>query len=274
MHTVSFIVPCYNLRDFLPETLNSIISQSFCDWECIVVDDGSSDDSASIADAYASRDCRIRVIKQHNGGVVTARNNGVLASTGRYLVFLDADDVIMPGFLSEAVPILDARPEVKLVYGPAEQFGKGVKTALMPMSEFSMEAMLGHNCIYVTALFRKADFLRAGGFREEMSAGLEDWDLWLSVLEDGGEVVCLEHPVFRYRVRKNSRNRGISNETLSRLRRSIWERHKDLYAKYFFDPRESMEYSRSQYYVKKYSSFPGVWLYLKISALFGCKRHG
>ena len=268
MPCVSIIVSCHNFADYLGEALDSILAQSFQDWECIVVDDGSSDGSASIAEAYSTKDKRIRVIVQKNGGVCIARNNGVAASSGQLLLFLDGDDQIMPDFLSMAVPIIQTRPEVKLVYGPAIQFGQGIKTSVLPLPEFSMDTMVGQNCIYITALFRRSDFDRVGGFRREMNAGLEDWDFWLSVLEDGGKVFAMEKPVFRYRFRNGSRNRVISDESLAYLRRQVWERHKPLYSQYFFDLRDSVEYKRLQYYVRKYSSFPTVRLYLIITSFF------
>ena len=100
---LSIIVPCYNLGQYLPEALDSILHQSFRDWECILVNDGSTDDTAAIAARYQAADARFIPLNLENCGVVRARNEGVKASSGKYLLFLDADDRLCPGYLEKAV---------------------------------------------------------------------------------------------------------------------------------------------------------------------------
>lgn len=96
--TLSIIVPVYNVQPFLPASLDSIASQTFTDWECILVDDGSTDFSGMICDSYARRDPRFTVIHQKNAGVSTARNNGIEAAAGKYLTFVDPDDWLSENF--------------------------------------------------------------------------------------------------------------------------------------------------------------------------------
>ena len=201
------------------------------------------------------------------GGVSRARNRGVAESNGKYLLFLDADDILLPDYMAKAVGILDKHPEVNVVSGQAQQFGEGVKTMVMPLPSFSMEQLIAQNCIYVTSFVRREVFDRADGFRETMSLGFEDWDFWLSALHESREAVILDEVVFRYRMRKNSRNRNFSIEDYRQMRRLIWERHKDMYARYFFDPTLSGEYAKVNYYRNKYSRFPGVRLYCFITGL-------
>lgn len=90
----SIIVPCFNVAEWVPETLDSVISQKCRDWECLCVDDGSSDGTGHVLDEYAARDARITVIHQHNGGVGSARNAALDVAHGEYVVFLDGDDVL------------------------------------------------------------------------------------------------------------------------------------------------------------------------------------
>lgn len=265
---VSVIVPCYNLGSYLGEALDSVLAQTFPDWECIVVDDGSTDQTAAVAARYAEKDARFRVLSLKNGGVARARNEGVAVSRGSFLLFLDADDQLMPWCLAESVPVLEGNPAVKAVCGKAESFGKGIRTAELERLPFSMEAMLAYNCIYVCALLRRSDFDRAGGFCPAFTDGLEDWDFWLGILEEGGEVATPDRVMFRYRIRRKSRNRQISDDALKGIRRLIWERHKGLYAKYFMDPTETMEYKRVLYHCEKYSRFPGIRLYKGLARLF------
>lgn len=95
----SIIIPCYNVAAFLHECLESVLTQSFMDWEAVCVDDGSTDDTGHILDEYAAKDARIRVVHQENGGLSVARNTGLRHATGEYLLFLDSDDVLTPGAL-------------------------------------------------------------------------------------------------------------------------------------------------------------------------------
>lgn len=97
---LSIIVPVYNVEKYLADCIDSIIAQSFCDWEMILVDDGSTDRSGEISDSYAQKDTRIRVLHCQNGGASEARNRGIMEAKGEYVTFLDSDDTIRPGFLA------------------------------------------------------------------------------------------------------------------------------------------------------------------------------
>ena len=108
MALLSIVVPVYNVEDYLRQCLESIIYSSFKDWECVLVDDGSSDKSGAICDEFAEKDQRFRVIHQENGGVSSARNAGIDVATGKWVVFIDADDFISPSFLFNLIaPVLD-----------------------------------------------------------------------------------------------------------------------------------------------------------------------
>ena len=269
---VSVIIPSYNLKQYLGEALQSVKDQTYRNWECIIVDDGSTDGSIELAREWASRDSRFILIEMGGGGVCHARNRGVAAAEGEYIIFLDSDDILMPRCLEMAVDVLDHEHDAVIVYGKAEQFGKGVKTKILDTPPFSMETMLGRNCIYVTAMVRADDFRAAGGFSPDMEDGLEDWDLWLGILEGGGTVRQLDEVFFRYRIRKDSRNKQISDERLSALRRKIWEHHSHLYSHYFLDPRESVEYKRVEYRCNKWERFPGIRIYRFFQKLLKCRK--
>src|SRR5437899_2196138 len=109
MPKVSVVVPCYNAQQYLARTLESVRSQTLHDWECIVVDDGSTDRSAAVVDAYVEDDARVRLLRQPNAGVSRARNAGYAASRpeSEYLLFLDADDVLEARMLETLVGHLD-----------------------------------------------------------------------------------------------------------------------------------------------------------------------
>ncbi len=265
---VSIIVTCYNLSQYLPEALDSVLAQDFGDWECIIVNDGSSDSTSVIADAYVKKDSRFRLLELQNGGVIRARNEGVKASSGEYLLFLDADDILFPYYVGKAAQVLDSRQDVLIVSGPAEPFCEGSKRIGIEIPPFSKDTMLSRNSLHISSMLRRSDFNRTGGFNPDMAAGLEDWDLWLGILEMDGEVQILPEPVLRYRIRRDSRNKRISNDTLKELRRKLWEHHKGLYSKYFLDPVDTMEYRRLEYSYKKLSRMPGVRILNSIKKIF------
>jgi glycosyltransferase involved in cell wall biosynthesis len=118
MPLFSIIIPVYNVSSYLVDALESVLSQSCRDWECVCVNDGSTDDSGEILDSYASRDSRFRVIHQENGGVSAARNAGLALACGELVLFLDADDLLLDDALGILRVFVESHPDVELV-----QFG-------------------------------------------------------------------------------------------------------------------------------------------------------
>lgn len=104
MPRFSIIIPVYNVEPYLRECLDSVLGQTFTDWEAICVNDGSTDGSAAILDDYARRDKRFLIIAQPNGGLSAARNTGLAAATGEYVLFLDSDDWVEPTMLKQLAP--------------------------------------------------------------------------------------------------------------------------------------------------------------------------
>lgn len=111
----TFVIPIYNLATYISACLDSVREQTYADWEAVCINDGSSDDSQRILDAYARRDSRIRVFNQINSGEGAARNMGLRVATGNWVIFLDGDDVFAPNALMRIVEIHNAYPDVKLI---------------------------------------------------------------------------------------------------------------------------------------------------------------
>ncbi len=262
MPKVSVVIPSYNLGRYLPETLSSVAAQTFTDWECLVVDNASTDGSMEVVTDFCARDSRfVPVVFPENRGVAAARNRGLELAEGEYVLLLDADDLITPGYMAAAVEALDADPSLALVYGRAERFGAETTWDLPP---FSMETMLARNCLYISCFFRRS---QAVPFDPAFRTGFEDWDFWLRFMEqfDTPRVRCLEQLCFLYRTRRRSRNAGVTDEALVDIRRRLWENHKALYAKYFCDPLETVEYRRLERGFRKASRWSLVW---KLRTLF------
>ena len=122
--TLSIIVPCYKQAEYLPETLDSVLKQTFKEWECIIVNDGSPDNASQVAQKYVDLDSRFRLIETENRGVSAARNTGIRASSGKYILPLDGDDLILPEYARLAIEWFELHPETKLVYCEAKKFGE------------------------------------------------------------------------------------------------------------------------------------------------------
>ena len=143
---ISVIIPCYNQGNYLAETLDSVSSQTYPYWECIIVNDGSDDNTEQVAQEYIKKDSRFIYLSQENKGLSAARNYGILNSNGQYILPLDSDDLIAPTYLERAINAFANDSTVKIVYCRAKLFGKQTGEWLLP--KYSLEKMLGVNCIF------------------------------------------------------------------------------------------------------------------------------
>ena len=226
MPKVSVVIPCYNHGDFLVETLDSLQDQTFTDFEIIVVNDGSTD-KATVNLLKSMNRAKTRVVHTANRGVSAARNRGISESVGDYILPLDADDKIGPGYLELAVNLLEARSDVAIVYCERVLFGECEGLDSLP--EYDPRAVLVDNCIYPAALFRKADWDIVGGYSEKMIYGWEDWDFWISLSELNKQVVKISEPLFFYRVRSESRDHSLQFHQKVAMMSVMVLRHKRLY---------------------------------------------
>lgn len=237
---VSIIVPCYNQAQYLSETLQSILDHTYSNWECIIVNDGSPDNTEEIALEWVRKDNRFKYISKENGGVSSARNDGIKQSSGKYILPLDADDLIEKTYLEKAVRILDDHADIGIVYCKASYFGD--KSGNWKIPSHSLKQSLFFNTIFCTALFRRSDFDLTNGYNANMIHGYEDWDFWLYLLELGVRVSKIPENLFFYRIRANSRNSSIDWERLIILYNQIILNHNELYKKHFKDPFIIVDY--------------------------------
>lgn len=228
---VSIIVPCYNQEACLAEALESVLAQNYPHWECIVINDGSTDSSEAIALEYVRRDRRFRYIYQENQGVVASRNNAIAQSVGKYILPLDGDDKIAPDYVGQAIAVLERDDNVKIVYGRVELFGEASGEYIL--QPYSLPTLLVTNCITNSSLFRRSDFNACGGYNPNMAGGWEDWDLWVSLLEHGGTVHRLTTIGNIYRISKFSRTTDAAKKSYA-LREQLWKNHLPLYQQEFF----------------------------------------
>lgn len=145
---ISIIIPIYNVEKYIHETLNCILQQTFENWECILIDDGSKDSSSTICDEYALRDKRIRVIHKPNGGLVSARNAGYDIMTGDWHMYLDGDDWIDTNTCEELVKVIKRYPDVDVIFWKflQELNGKSVKSKMNWACDKEEQLYVGQQC--------------------------------------------------------------------------------------------------------------------------------
>lgn len=231
---VSVIMPCYNDGETLPQTIECLKKQNYPKIELIVIDDGSDDNSTP----EVIRDLRypeVTVLHTNHQGPAHARNEGIRKARGKYILPLDADDLIEPEYIRRAVHILEENPSVGIVYCHADLFGENGGPWELP--DYSLKAMLVDNCIFVTSMFRKKDWEAAGGFCEEFKAGMEDYDFWLSLLERGLEVHQFSEVYFHYRIKPFSRTSAFqkSYQDVQETYVKLYERHKEFFRQHMDD---------------------------------------
>jgi glycosyltransferase involved in cell wall biosynthesis len=201
---VSVVIPCYGQAEYLTEAVESVVGQTFADWEIVIVDDGSRDDTDTVAATLiaAHPDRRIRRLGQANAGLAAARNAGIAASTGQYILPLDADDVLMPEMLAKTVALLDAEPRLAIAYTDQRQFG--AVSRVVRTADWDTDLQRRRNLFAATALFRREVWDAVGGYDPAMRRGYEDWDFWLGAAERGFVGRRIPEPLFGYRIKASS----------------------------------------------------------------------
>jgi hypothetical protein len=204
---VTVLMPAHNAERYLPEAIGSILAQDLDDFELLVVDDASTDDSRRYLESV--HDPRLRVVTNlTNEGVTAARQRGLSLARGEYMASLDADDVALPGRLRHQANFLDAHPDVAVVGAAFEVIdAAGRRLALQspPADWLTIRwKLLFGNCIANSAaMFRRAAAIAVGGYDRRVSIG-EDYDLWVRLVAGGGQVAQLRQPVARWRIHPNS----------------------------------------------------------------------
>ena len=227
--TVSVIIPAYNSGEYLSETLESVIAQTMTDWECIVVDDGSTDNTKMLVESYCAKEPRIIYLHQVNSGVSDARNNGIRQSSGKYICPLDGDDLLEKTYLEKAVRYLETHADTKHVYCYARTFG--AENEVLEFPDFDYQEFLWNNQIFNYAVYRRADYDKTTGYNANMKYGLEDWDFFLSLLKPDDKVFCIKEPLYLYRKRETTRSVTLEDhrkETLVQL----YLNHPDIYGEF------------------------------------------
>ncbi|MBI5696867.1 MAG: glycosyltransferase family 2 protein [Nitrospirae bacterium] len=210
---VSVIITSYNYGRYLAEAVESVVAQTCRDYEIIIVDDGSTDDTPEVADALKARypSHRIKVVTQQNQGLSGARNAGIWEAAGEYIQPLDADDMLAPDYLEVTVKALDEDPGVSFVYTAPYYFGELAcrHKGGGPDREFSLDRLINTNILSICAMFRKGAWEDVGGFKlRGRHTGYYDWEFWLSLAEAGHTGRFIDRPLYMYRRHEGSEVAG------------------------------------------------------------------
>ncbi len=238
--SVSVIIPCYNQAQFLSEALQSVLNQSYGNWECIIINDGSLDNTEEVAAQWLIKDSRFKYIKKANGGLSSARNEGISNARGNYIVTLDSDDKYETTFIEKATFILNNKSEIGVVSSWGIRFFKNKYYDIFKPIGGTIDNFLFFNASIGTAMFRKNCWEECGGYDEEMLNGYEDWEFYIRVAKNGWLTEIIEEPLFYYRQHKSSMRVKALNIYDKEIRSYIFKKHKDLYIKNYDQTIENL----------------------------------
>jgi len=223
---VTIIIPCYNQDQFLAETLQSVLAQTYANWECVIIDDGSTDGSARIAKQSVCSDTRFKYIWQENKGVSVARNTGLANATGDYIQFLDADDLLVPEKLLVSIQAVQ-KHNVSVVCTNYALFTTSVNTIAPPFSNLEQFELSFYNLARFWndgltmpphCWFFNANLLVGLSFPVGLTAQ-EDWVMWLKIFLQSPKTFYIEKHLALYRLNPNGRTQtgDFFSETLEAI---------------------------------------------------------
>jgi glycosyltransferase involved in cell wall biosynthesis len=197
MPRISVIIPTYNRAALVREAVESVLGQTYSDFEVVVIDDGSTDETEEVLRSFD--DPRVKVIRRSNGGVAAARNSGLIAARGDYLAFLDSDDLALPERLSLQLSAMEENPDAGLVYGlyyGATSTQREGKLAGNCYSEIALsQLLLGPLFLWSTVMIRRTWLEQVGSFFEEDLRVGEEWELTLRLALAGCPMICVPEAI-------------------------------------------------------------------------------
>lgn len=224
--TVSVIMPAYNAEKYLREAIDSILGQTFTDFEFIIINDGSTDSTKDIILGYD--DPRIIYLEnEHNAGICVTLNKGLDAARGRYIARMDSDDISMPERFSKQVEYMDSHPETGVLGTDIEVFGEGIDPYVFTQSyesDLCSAGLLFNSCFAHPTVFMRTELLRMNSLcYEDEYRGLEDLRLWWHIAKVSN-LVNLPSPLLRYRMHKSQETKNPKPEKILQSNRFRAER--------------------------------------------------
>lgn len=206
---ISIVIPCFNQAHFLAECIDSVLNQTYEDWEVLIIDDGSTDHTREVAIDFANLDSRIHYLYQTNSGLSSARNFGIVNSKGNYLLFLDADDCISDNYFESILPFLSEN--VDIVFSGYCYFTEknNVLHSNILDANLDFSIIKNANFIPVHSVVVKASFLKHTGMFDVHLKSAEDWDLWIRFYRHNAKYAVNRNITALYRICQNSMSRNF-----------------------------------------------------------------
>lgn len=212
---VSIIMPAYNVEKYIAASIESVMNQTFKNWELIIIDDGSTDGTATVIHSFIALDNRIKYLYQENARQAKARNNGILHAKGNLLAFLDSDDLWLPTKLEKSLQFFDLNKYDLLFTNSYISSDANIDvsstsyetmhvTAQEYLNRSAIPLFLSYNRIPTLTVILKKEVMEKVGFFDEKSVPIEDYDLWLRLLISGCNFVAIAEPLSIYRVHSAS----------------------------------------------------------------------
>jgi len=232
---VSVVIPCFNQGKYIEKALQSVLDQSYFDWECIIINDGSTDNISEIAKIWLDKDSRFLYFQKENGGLCSARNFGIKKSKGEYILTLDADDYYHSTFIEKGINLLINDLEIGVVSSWGMRFVDDKQYDIFKPNGKTIKDFLFCNAAIGTSLFRKECWERTGGYDENMKLGYEDWEFYIRVCRLGWDVHIIQEVLFYYRQHQVSMRTIAINDYDKKIKSYIFLKHQELYIQYFED---------------------------------------
>lgn len=226
---VTVIIPCYNYAEYIKDAVDSVLNQSVLPKKIIIINDGSTDNTTEVIRQFSTNPI-IDIINKKNSGVVDTKNLGISLSKTYWTVFLDADDMISKTFIRDTLRM--AKNGIKdIVYTDMQLFG--AVDDIFKARPYSAHTLLKTNYINNTTLIKTSLLKQIGGYKSEMKHGLEDWELYITLVEAGAKPQYLPLPLMKYRQHENFANRNASvgskekqlEVQIKTLHRSFYRQH-------------------------------------------------
>lgn len=227
---VSIIIPCYNDAQYIEQAVQSALDQTYPYKEIIVVDDGSNAETKTVLKKLEPKITLL--ITQENQGQSTARNVGINAASGEFILVLDSDDYFEPSFCEEAVAILQSNFEAKIVTSHVRRFTDDKTLDLFVPSGGDITVFVLYNGASGSSMFRKSDALEVGAYDEQMRKGFEDWEFYIRLLADGGYAHVIPKVYLNYRIRPNSTT-SRANKVKTDLLHYIYIKNQSVFIQYY-----------------------------------------
>lgn len=271
---ITVVVPAYNYADFLEETLESIISQTYTNWECLIINDGSEDNTEDVAIKYSERDKRFKYFYKQNGGLSSARNKGIQNAKGEYIIFIDADDIIKPQKFEMHIERFSQKPDLTVVYSNFNYID--TNGLLLPDSPFARIKLKGDSysdfalnwgfefVIPIHCSIIKFEFLKINGiFFEEALKAREDWLFWIKMSGNGASFDFIDEKLSLYRKHEKSMVHDPEHMFFNTIKASF-KVHSLLHE----NLKEEFENKYAQYIVNEGSYYKERFVALQTTRLF------